>query len=456
MKKLSCVLGLLLVTFLCGIEAMTQTNNQTSSTATPPASKKIPKSITAHGETWNDDYFWLREKKNPEVISYLEAENAYTEALMKPTQNFQETLYREMLGRIKETDANVPYREGQFLYNTRTEQGKQYPIYVRRRADRPDAPEEITLDLNEMAKGHTYMAVNAYDVSTDANLLAYSTDTNGYREYTLYVKTLGDGRNVKIAERVSSAAWANDNRTLFYVVDDPTTKRSYRLYRHTLGKASDELVYEETDEMFDLTVRRARSRGYIFLTATSHTTADVRYVSANDPSGSLRLVAPREAGHEYYVEHRGDTFYIRTNEGGAKNFKLAAAPAADPQRKNWKELLPHRKDVMLERADAFKDFLVTTERAKGLPTLRILDLRADKSHDLEFPEPTYNASLGTNKEFDTRLLRFNYQSFITPSSVYDYDMQTRKRELLKQQPVLGGYDQNQYKTERIYAALARA
>ncbi|HEY0077515.1 MAG TPA: S9 family peptidase [Pyrinomonadaceae bacterium] len=433
---------------------MTQTNNQVNSTPTPPVSKKISKTVTAHGETWNDDYFWLREKKNPEVIAYLEAENAYTDALMKPTQNFQETLYKEMLGRIKETDANVPYREGRYLYNTRTEQGKQYPIYVRRRADSPNAPEEITLDLNEMAKGHTFMAVSTYDVSADSNLLAYSTDTNGYREYTLYVKDLRDGKNTKIVERVSSAVWANDNRTLFYVVDDPTTKRSHRLYRHMLGANSGQLVYEETDEMFDLTVRRSRSRGYIFLTATSHTTADVRYVSANEPEGALRLVAPREAGHEYYVEHRGDAFYVRTNEGGAKNFKLATAPVSDPQRKNWKELLPHRKDVMLERVDAFRDFLVTTEREKGLPTLRILDLRTDKSHDLEFPEPAYNASLGTNKEFDTRLLRFNYQSFITPASVYDYDMQTRKRELLKQQPVLGGFDQKQYQSERIYAVAS--
>ncbi|HVF48556.1 MAG TPA: S9 family peptidase [Pyrinomonadaceae bacterium] len=429
---------------------MAQTINSMNPPATAPAARRVAKTSNLHGETWTDEYFWLREKKNPEVISYLEAENAYTDAYMKPTEELQAALYKEMLARIKETDTNVPYREGDYLYYTRTEQGKQYPIYARKRGQET-APEAVTLDLNEMAKDLKFMAVGNYEVSGDGQMLAYSTDTTGYREYTLYIKDLRNGQTTKIAERASSVAWANDNRTLFYVVDDPTTKRSYRLYRHTLGKASDELVHEETDEMFDIYLNRSRSRAYIFLTIGSHTTSEVRYLPADKPLDAFRVVEPRAAGHEYYVEHRGDTFYIRTNSGGARNFKLVAAPVAAPQQKNWKELMPYRKEVMLGRVDAFADYLVLTEREKGLPQIRITDLRSDKTHYVAFPEPVYNASLGVNKEFNTKLVRYNYQSFTTPASVYDYDIAARKSELLKQQPVLGGYDANAYKSERIYA-----
>ncbi|MGB8510734.1 MAG: S9 family peptidase [Pyrinomonadaceae bacterium] len=440
------------------IQAQAQNSMTTTNTMTPapPTAKKIAKNSTVHGVTWEDDYFWLREKKNPEVISYLEAENAYTAAMMKPTEALQDALYKEMKARIKETDTEPPYRERGYLYYTRTEEGKQYRIYARKpAAAAKDGVEQITLDLNEMAKGHTFMAVAAYDVSTDDNLLAYSTDETGYREYTLHVKNLRTGETTKIAERASSAAWANDNRTLFYVVDDPTSKRSYRLYRHTEGSAgADELVYEETDEMFDIYVARTRSRGFITLTAASHTTSEVKYLPADKPTESLKLIQPREAGHEYYVEHRGDTFYIRTNGGGARNFKLVTAPVSAPGAKNWKEIIPHNKDVMLEDIDLFADFYVLSERANGLPRLRVTDLRTGKSHDIEFPEPVYTASLGANREFQTHTLRFNYQSFVTPNSIYDYDMASRKRELVKQQPVLGGYDAAQYKSERVYATAS--
>jgi oligopeptidase B len=450
MKKVLYGFTLLAAIFFGGINNMAQTINSMNPPATAPAARRVAKTSNLHGETWTDEYFWLREKKNPEVISYLEAENAYTDAYMKPTEELQAALYKEMLARIKETDTNVPYREGDYLYYTRTEQGKQYPIYARKRGQET-APEAVTLDLNEMAKDLKFMAVGNYEVSGDGQMLAYSTDTTGYREYTLYIKDLRNGQTTKIAERASSVAWANDNRTLFYVVDDPTTKRSYRLYRHTLGKASDELVHEETDEMFDIYLNRSRSRAYIFLTIGSHTTSEVRYLPADKPLDAFRVVEPRAAGHEYYVEHRGDTFYIRTNSGGARNFKLVAAPVAAPQQKNWKELMPYRKEVMLGRVDAFADYLVLTEREKGLPQIRITDLRSDKTHYVAFPEPVYNASLGVNKEFNTKLVRYNYQSFTTPASVYDYDIAARKSELLKQQPVLGGYDANAYKSERIYA-----
>jgi oligopeptidase B len=429
---------------------MAQTKSLNASSPAPPSARKIAHKINLHGETLVDNYFWLREKTNPEVLAYLRAENAYADAVMKPTEPLQRTLYQEMLRRIKETDADPAYRQGHYFYYTRSAKGQQYKIYARKRGTL-NAPEQITLDLNRMAKGHTYMAVDTYDVSLDGNLLAYSIDTTGYREYTLHVKDLRSGRKNKIATRVSSAAWANDNQTLLYVVDDPVSKRPFRLYRHTLGKKADELLFEEKDEMFELTVSRTRSRSYVLLTSASHTTSEVRYVPANSPAESFRLVEARVAGHEYYLSHHGDTFYIRTNEGGAKNFKLAVAPTGAPQKQNWKETIPHRTDVIIEDVDLFAHHSVISERDQGQPRLRITELVTNQTHYLEFPEAAYSASVGTNKEFDTRVLRFNYESFITPGSVYDYDMTSRKRELVKQKPVLGGYDPTQYESERIYA-----
>ena len=435
--------------------AQTQTNNNVTATAAaPPVAKKIPHTTTIHGTTLSDDYFWMRDKKNPEVISYLEAENAYTAALMKPTERLQEKLYKEMLSRIKETDQNVPYPLGGYLYYTRTEQGKQYPTFARRKGSM-SAPEEVLLDLNEMAKGHSFMSVGEFDVSADANLLAYSTDETGYREYTLYVKDLRTGQVTKVAERVSSAAWANDNKTLFYVVDHPVNKNPYRLYRHVTGReGADELVYEEADEMFGIGVERTRSRGYILLTSASHTTSEVRYVSADRPGDPLRVIEPREAGHEYYAEHHGDRFYIRSNEGGRRNFRLVSAPVSAPGKGNWKEVIPHRAGVMLDSVDFFKDFYVVSERGNATPVLRVVDIKTGRAVDIAVPEPVYTVSLGANREFDTHKVRYNYQSFITPSSVYDYDLKTGKSELLKRQPVLGGYDPSGYKSERVYATAA--
>jgi oligopeptidase B len=430
--------------------AQTQTNGDAALPA-PPVAKKIPHTTTVHGTTLSDDYFWMRDKKNPEVISYLEAENAHTAALMKPTEGFQERLYNEMLSRIKQTDQNVPYRDGGYFYYTRTEEGKQYPTYARRKASMT-APEEVLLDLNEMVKGHPFMSVGDFDVSSDTNLLAYSTDSTGYREYTLNIKDLRTGKTDKIAERVSSVAWANDNKTLFYVVDHPVNKNPYQLYCHTLGKeGADELVYEEKDEMFGLGVERTRSRGYILLTSGSHTTSEVRYVSADKPNEALRLIQPREAGHEYYADHHGDKFYIRSNEGGRRNFRLVSAPVSDPRKENWKETIAHRAGVMLSGVELFKDFYVVSERGNATPRLRIFDFKSGKATDISVPEPVYSISFSTNREFDTGKVRYSYQSFITPSSVYDYDVKAGKSELLKQQPVLGGYDSALYKSERLYA-----
>jgi oligopeptidase B len=456
MKRLTLPALLLATVIPAGIMTMaqTQTNGSATRPPAPPVAKKVSRTAEVHGVKLSDDYFWMRDKKNPEVISYLEAENAYTDAMMKGTAELQERLYKEMLSRVKETDTNVPWPLGGYLYYTRTEQGKQYAVYARRKGTM-DAPEQVLLDLNEMAKGHTFMSVGEFDVTSDANLLAYSTDETGYREYTLYVKDLRTGEATKIAERVSSAAWAADDKTLFYVVDHPVNKNPYQLYRHTPGKAgADELVYEEKDEMFGIGVERSRSRGYLFLTSASHTTSEVRYLPADKPADAWHVLLPRESGHEYYVDHHGDKFYIRTNEKGARNFKLVAAPAADPRRENWKEVIPHRPGVMLGGVEFFKDFYVVSERGNATPALRVFDFKTDKPTDIAVPEPVYNISLSTNREYDTQKVRYSYQSFITPASTYDYDVKTGKSELLKRQPVLGGYDPTLYKSERVYATAS--
>ncbi|HEX8285447.1 MAG TPA: S9 family peptidase [Pyrinomonadaceae bacterium] len=455
--KLPALLTLLLAALITtNVLTMAQTNSNAAASQppAPPVAKKIPRTTEVHGTKLSDDYFWMRDKKNPEVISYLEAENAYTAAMMKGTEALQERLYKEMLARIKETDTNVPYRYAGHLYYTRTEQGKQYPVFARRKGSM-EAPEQMLLDLNEMAKGHTFMSVGDFDVTSDSNLLAYSTDTTGFREYTLYVKDLRTGESTKVAERVSSTAWAADDKTLFYVVDNRTTKNPYQLYRHTLGKAgADELVYEEKDEMFGIGVERSRSGGYVFLTSASHTTSEVRYVAADKPAEAFKVILPRESGHEYYADHHGDRFYIRSNEKGARNFKLVSAPAADPRRENWKEVIPHRAGVMLGGVEMFRDFFVIAERGNATPVLRIFDFKTNKPADIPVPEPVYTISMSTNREFDTAKVRYTYQSYITPSSVYDYDVKTGKSELLKQQPVLGGYDPTLYKSERVYAVAA--
>ncbi|HVR71169.1 MAG TPA: S9 family peptidase [Vicinamibacteria bacterium] len=416
----------------------------------PPSAPRIPRPIAVHDETLDDDYFWLREKTSPDVAAYLEAENAYADAVMAPTAALQERLYREMLGRIKETDLSVPYREGGYFYYSRTEEGKQYPIYCRRK-DGPDAREEVTLDLNELAAGHSFLSIGAYAVSDDGALLAYSIDTTGFREYTLYVKDLRTGeRRPERIEKTGAVAWAGDGQTLFYAVEDQA-KRPHRVYRHHLGPAApDELVYEETDELFRVWVGRTRSKAYLLLGSASHTTTEVRYRPAGAPVGEWRLVAPRRHEHEYDVDHHGDRFYIRTNDRG-RNFRLVWAPADDPRPERWQEVVAHRPEVMLEGAEFFRDHSVLLERERGLQVLRVTDLRTGAWHRVEFPEPAYAAFPSQNPEFETNLFRYSYQSLVTPSSVFDHDMEARTSTLLKEQPVLGGYDRTRYVSERLEA-----
>jgi len=416
----------------------------------PPVARKIPKVDTVHGDRREDDYFWLRDKKDPAVKAYLEAENAYTDAVLKPTEGLQESLYKEMLSRIKETDVNVPYRKGGFYYYSRTEQGKQYPIYCRKKGSL-EATEQVTVDLNELAKGEKFMALGAYAVSDDGRLLAYSTDNTGFRHYTLFVKDLETGAvKEQVADRIGSVAWAADNETLFYTVEEESTKRQYRLFRHVLGSAQHDLSYEEKDEAFNIGVARGRSEKYLFLGMGSLTTSEVRFLPAAEPRGEWRRIAPRIADQEYEVEHHGLDFYIRTNDLG-RTFRLVKAPVARPGREHWQEVLPLRPEVMLEGMDFFKDFYVLFEREHGLPQGRVTDLRTGQWHRIAFPEPTYSAFPTGNAEFDTKVFRYTYQSLVTPSSVFDYDMETRIPTLLKQQEVLGGYDLAQYASERVFA-----
>jgi oligopeptidase B len=418
----------------------------------PPVAKQIPKIDVVHGERRQDDYSWLRQKDHPEVTAYLEAENAYTDAVMKPTEAFQEALYRELLGRIKEDDSSVPYRLGAHFYYSRTEKGKQYSILCRKTGSL-EAPEEVVLDLNVLAEGHPFLSLGAYTVSDDGHRLAYSLDVTGFREYTLYVKDLRTGAlEPERIEKVASVAWAADNATFFYSIEDPA-KRPYRLYRHRLGTeiARDPLLYEEMDELFRVGVGRSRSRQFLFAASRSFTSGEYRFLPATDPEGEWRLILEREKDHEYDIDHGGNVFYIRTNGGGQRNFRLVTAPIADPRPANWSELIPHREEVMIEDVDVFAGHYVTHEREDGLLRLRVTALTDGTSHFIEFPEPTYEVSGEANAEFVAQRYRFRYQSLITPSSVYDYDVITRELILLKRTEVLGGYDPTRYRSERIHA-----
>jgi oligopeptidase B len=416
--------------------------------------KRVPTVRVVHGERIEDEYAWLRDKDSPEVIAYLEAENAYTDAVMKGTEAFQDALYKEMLARIKEDDSTVPYKRGAYVYYSRTETGKQYPIHCRRR-DVPGAPEEITLDLNRMAEGHAFLSLGVHTVSDDGRLLAYSVDFTGFRDYTLHVKDLESGAVLADRiEKVSSAAWTADNTLLFYVTEDDA-KRPFRLWRHRLGAEADDLLLEERNELFRLGVFRSRSRKIVFAAARSFTSGEYRWLPAAEPFGAWRMILPREKDHEYDVDHgmdgTGERFWIRTNGGGRRNFRLVTAPLDDTHGERWSEVLAHREDVMLEDFDVFARHVVVHEREDGLIRLRVMRPADESSHHVEFPEPTYEVDEEANAEFDTPRYRFRYQSLVTPASVFDYEMDGRTLALLKRTEVLGGYDPTRYRSERIHA-----
>ncbi len=419
--------------------------------ATPPTARKIPRETTIHGETRTDDYYWLREKINPEVISYLEAENTYTGAVLKPLETFRESLYGEMLGRIKQTDLDVPYRDGAYFYYSRTEEGKQYPILCRKPGSL-DSPEQVMLDLNELARGQKYLGTGPRAVSDDGHLLAYTIDVTGYREFTLHVKDLRTG--VVLADRiprVGPIAWAADNATLFYGTED-AAKRPDRIYRHTLGTdpKDDPLVYEEKDALYRVMVTRSRDKKVLFLRSRSSTTTEDRAIPAEMPDAAAIVILPRQEGHEYYTEHRDGQYTIRTNKG-AREFRVVTAPATDPRPVNWVELIPERARTTIQGVALFKRYTVLTGTAEGLPFLEILELDDGRTHRVNFPEPAYSVSLAANPEYDTTTIRYNYQSLVTPASVFDYDIPRRVSTLRKRTEVLGGFDPSNYTAERIFA-----
>jgi oligopeptidase B len=416
----------------------------------PPLAKKAPHITEIHGSKLTDDYFWLRDKQNPEVIKYLEAENAYTEAVMKPTTELQETLYKEMLGHIKQTDLSVPSRIGDYYYYSRTEEGKQYP-YMCRKKGSMDGQEELLLDLNKLAEGHSFLGLGAFRVSDDGNRLAYSTDTTGYRQYTLHVKDLRTGQTLsERIERTGSVVWANDNQTLFYTTEDAVSKRSNKFWRHVVGSEKSELIYEEKDELFDLGATRSLDKQMIFLAAHAKTSREFRYLPADHPAGEFKLILPRQDKHEYDIDHYHGLFYIRTNKD-AKNFRVVTAPINDPSEKNWTPFIAHNPKVKIDGLTTFANHLVVSEKEGGLNYLRVIDMKTKQAHRITTDESDYALFLSGNMEFNTTTVRFSYQSMVTPSSVYDYEMNTRQRKLLKRQEVLGGYDAKNYEAKRIWS-----
>ncbi|MSR06842.1 MAG: S9 family peptidase [Gemmatimonadetes bacterium] len=416
----------------------------------PPMAKKVPHVTKIHGYTLSDDYFWLRDRKDPDVMKYLEAENANTDAVMEPNKALQESLYQEMLGRIKQTDLSVPYRIGEYFYYSRTEEGKQYSIYCRKKGGLAGT-EEVLLDLNQLAEGHKFLGVGAYNVSDDARWLAYSLDTTGYRQYTMHVKDLQTGQTlIESIERVGSVEWATDNKTLFYTTEDPVSKRSDNFYRHVVGTSASELIYHEGDELFDVGAGRSLDKKVIFLGSFAKTSTEFRFLLADRPTDALRIVLLRRDEQEYDVDHYGGQFYIRTNQD-ATNFRVVTAPINDPSEKNWKPFIAHNPAVRVSGLLFFANHLVVVERENGLSYLRVIDMATKASHRIITDEPDYSVALTSNHEFNTTTVRFNYQSMVTPGSVYDYDLNTRKRVLLKQQPVLGGFDPAHYEAKRIWA-----
>lgn len=420
--------------------------------ARPPIAKIEPEVDTLHGQERIDNYFWLRERDNPEVIDYLKAENAYTATLVKHTEGLQEKLYKEMVARIKETDMSVPVKRDDYYYYSRTEERKQYKIYCRKEGSL-EAEETILLDVNQLAQGKEYMDLGIYKVSPNHQLLAYAVDTTGSERYTLRVKNLETGELYPdVIDSVStSLEWANDDKTIFYTMPDEAW-RPYKAYRHTLGDDVDDdvLVYHEADHAFFLDLSKSKSMDYLFINVGSQTTSEVHYLNAGDPTGEFQLVHPRQQDMEYTMTHHGNHFYIVTNDN-AKNFKLMKAPVSHPSKEAWIEVIPHRDSVKLDGIESFKDFRVLYEREHGLKQISIWGPANDEIHAVEFPEPVYTFWREHNPDYGSQLLRFAYSSFVTPNSVYDYNMRTRERELKKQEEVLGGYDPDRYQCGRVFA-----
>ncbi len=421
----------------------------------PPVAKIEPKIDTLFGHVMVDNYAWFRNRENPDVLEYIKAENAYADSVTASTKDLRDTLYKEMVARIKETDLSVPVRDSGYFYYSRDEAGKQYKVYCRKKGTL-DAPEEVLLDVNKLAEGKDFMSIGTNEVSPDQQVLAYATDDQGNERYSLHFKNLATGE--LYPEVVDSIAgplvFANDNKTVFYVIADQTW-RPYKVIRHELGTdpKTDVEVFHEPDSTFWLDLGKTLSNAYLVITLATSTTSEVHVLDANAPMGKFTVIEPRRKDVEYYVNHRGDKFYIRTNDS-ARNFRLMEAPVAGPGRANWKEIVPHRKDVMLEGVDLYRDYMVLWERTRGNQTARVYDFAAKKYEPITFREQVYSVDGGDNREFNSPVLRFNYTSFVTPASVYDYNMKTKQRELKKQREVVGGYNPNDYQSKRLFATAS--
>ncbi len=416
-----------------------------------PIAKKIPKELEKHGDKRIDNYYWLNDPENPEVIKYLEEENKYTETQMQGTKEFRTKLFEEIKGRIKQTDQSVPYKSNGYWYYTRFEEGQEYPVYCRKK-ETLDAAEEIMLNINEMAKGHNFYAASIAGLSDNNSILAFLVDTVGRRQYTLFFKDLSTGKILedKISN-VTSFTFSADNKTFFYGTQDLTTLRSDKVYRTSLrSKAKAELIFNETDETFNTSVYRTKSKSFVLIASGSTLTSEYQYLDASKPFDKFKVFSARERGHEYSIDHFEDKFYIVSN-WDAQNFRLLSTSVTDTKKENWKEVVAHRPDVLLEGIEIFKDNLVLSERKNGLPALKIKKWKTAEEYYLDFGEATYDAYLSVNEDFDTKILRYGYNSMTTPSSTFDFDMDTKQKTLLKQQEVLGGFKSSDYQVERLYA-----
>ncbi|MDK2772053.1 MAG: S9 family peptidase [Flavobacterium sp.] len=424
-------------------------------TIQPPIANKIPHALEKHGHVRNDDYYWLNDRENPDVIAYLNAENDYYKKMTAHTEQLQKDLFEEMKSRIKEDDESVPYFYNGYYYITRYEKGKDYPIYSRKKGSL-DAAEEIMFDCNEMAKGHSYFNLNGVSVSEDNKWVTFGVDTISRRQYTIQIKNLETGEILpeKIENTTGGTAWASDNKTFFYTKKDPQTLRSDKIYRHELNTEvnNDALVFHEKDDTFYTFVYKVKSKKYLVIGSTSTLTSEYQILEANNPTGNFRVFSKRERGLEYSISHYGDSFYVLTNKDKATNFKLMKTPEAKTSSENWTDLIPHRGDVLLEGIDIFKDYLVVEERSNGLNKIQIRPWNGGEAYYLPFESETYTAYTTTNPDFDTDILRFGYQSLKTPSSVIDFNMKTKAKTVLKEQEVLGGkFNKDNYEEKRVWA-----
>jgi len=421
----------------------------------PPVAKKVPKVTKIHGYEVVDNYNWLRDrsekKKRPTIQKYLDLENKYTDSKMKPYNGLKNKIYKEIIGRIKQTDLSVPYLYGGYWYSTKTLKGKQYPVFLRSKTRDGQSPETL-LDQNKMAKGHEFYSIKGRSVSDDGNLLAYLVDTVGYRQYTLQIKDLRNGKTLpNRIERVTSFAWANDNNTLFITTEDETSKRSDKFWRHDLESAESTLIYEDKNVLFNIFTGRTRDKEMILLNSTAATMDEYRFIPADKPKAKPRLIAKRKKNHEYSVDHKGGYFYITTNKD-AENFKVMKTKVSQPGEKHWRTFIKHNPKVMIEGLSFFKDFLVISELENGLEYLRVMDWSRRNSKRIRTAESVYTMEVaGGNAEFDLPAFRYYYSSMITPGSTYEYNFKSRRSKLLKQEEVLGGYDKKKYVTKRIWA-----